>query len=285
MLSVLLIKVTASSLTRRFASAYNNPNSDDTEISHYWGQYSPFFSLSEQSEINPTVPPKCNITFVQVLARHGARYPTAHKSAMYASLVDRIQQTATEYKTDIYALLKDYRFELGADDLTSFGEQEMFDMGTAFYDRYGQLTRQNVPFVRASGSDRVIASGELFSNGYNEAKTSDPDSDKSQHNTSVNLVIPEGREWNNTLDTGTCETFSDGSPVQEIQQEYLDLFAPPILQRLVANMPGVNLALHDIPLLMDLCPSKPSIAATAPPHPYATSSPPPNGNHMTTTTP
>lgn len=168
--------------------------------------------------------------------------------------MDRIQQTATEYKTDIYALLKDYRYELGADDLTSLGEQEMFDMGTAFYDRYGPLARHDVPFVRASGSDRVIASGELFSKGFNEAKSFDADSKKSQHNSSVNLVIPEGREWNNTLDSGTCETFSDGSPVHEVQQEFLNIFVPPILKRLVSNMPGVNLELHDIPLLMDLCP-------------------------------
>ncbi|PCG95438.1 Histidine phosphatase superfamily, clade-2 [Penicillium occitanis (nom. inval.)] len=250
----LLTTVNDSSLTKKIASAYTNSDSDVADLSHYWGQYSPFFSLSEQSEINPAVPPECNITFVQLLSRHGARYPTAHKSAMYVGLIDRIQQTATEYKTDIYALLKDYRYTLGADDLTWFGEQEMFDMGTAFYDRYGQLARNNVPFVRASGSDRVIASGELFSNGFNEAKISDPDSDKSQHNTSINLIIPEGREWNNTLDTGTCETFSDGSPVQKVQQEFLSIFAPPILQRLVMNMPGVNLELHDIPLLMDLCP-------------------------------
>lgn len=191
---------------------------------------------------------------MQVLSRHGARYPTAHKSVEYASLVDRIQQTAREYRTDIYAVLRDYQYKLGADDLTLFGEQEMFDMGTGFYNRYGDLARNNVPFVRASGSDRVIASGELFSNGYNEAKTSDTDSDKSQYNTSVNLIIPEGRKWNNTLDTGTCETFSDGSPVREIQREFLDIFATPILQRLMRNMPGVNLALIDIPLLMDLCP-------------------------------
>lgn len=243
-----------SSLTKRVISSYKNSNSEVTDISYYWGQYSPFFSLSEQSEINTAVPPKCNITFVQVLARHGARYPTAHKSEIYASLVDRIQRTATDYKTDIYAFLKEYRYTLGADDLTSLGEDELLDLGTGFYDRYVELARNNVPFVRASGSERVIASGEFFSQGYNEAKLSDADSDKLQHNTSVNLVIPEGREWNNTLDTGTCQTFSDGSPVQEIQQEFLTVFAPPILQRLVANMPGVNLELNDIPLLMDLCP-------------------------------
>uniref|UniRef100_A0A093Y3W6 Phytase A n=1 Tax=Talaromyces marneffei PM1 TaxID=1077442 RepID=A0A093Y3W6_TALMA len=246
--------VNAYPTSSRGSSAYIIPNSDDIEISHYWGQYSPFFSLSDQSEINPAVPSKCNITFVQVLSRHGARYPTAHKSAKYASLVNKIQQTATEYKTHVYALLKEYRYELGADNLTSFGEQEMFDMGTTFYDRYGQLARNTVPFVRASGSDRVIASGELFSKGFNKAKTSDQDSDKSQRNSSVNLVIPEGHVWNNTLDTGTCETFSNGSPVQKIRQEFLHVFGPSILQRLVSNMPSVSLELDDIPLLMDLCP-------------------------------
>lgn len=191
---------------------------------------------------------------MQVLSRHGARYPTYHKSIEYASLIDRIQQTAKEYRNDIYALLRDYRYTLGADDLTAFGEVEMFDSGTTFYNRYRELARHNVPFVRASGSDRVIASAKLFSHGYNEVKTFDPYSDKSQDNTSVNLIIPEGRKWNNTLDTGTCETFSDGSPVKEVQREFINIFAISILQSMMENMPGVNLALIDIPLLMDLCP-------------------------------
>lgn len=210
--------------------------------------------MKAKSEINPAIPPQCNVTFVQVLSRHGARYPTAHKSAEYAELVSRIHQTATAYKSEIYTVLRDYRYTLGADDLTLFGEQEMRDMGDFFYRRYAALARQNVPFVRASGSDRVIASGKLFTEAFNQAKTSDPAANKTQKASTVNLVIPEGHGWNNTLDAGTCSAFSDDSPVNDMLQEFLNIFAPPILERLKNNMPGVDLELQDVPYLMDLCP-------------------------------
>ncbi|OKL56497.1 3-phytase B [Talaromyces atroroseus] len=224
------------------------------QISHYWGQYSPFFSLEEQSEISPATPPECTVTFVQALSRHGARYPTAGKSEVYVELVDRIQQTATEYKGGVYAALETYHYQLGDDELTVFGEQQMTDSGMAFYRRYKQLARYHVPFIRASGSSRVIASGELFTEGFNEAKRIDRGSNSSQQASKVNLVIPEGSQWNNTLDSGSCESLSDGSPVREAEQEFLNVFAPSILERLVSNMPGVNLTLEDVPLLMDLCP-------------------------------
>lgn len=43
-------------------------------VSHYWGQYSPYFAVN--SDIPADIPAGCNITFVQVLSRHGARDPT-----------------------------------------------------------------------------------------------------------------------------------------------------------------------------------------------------------------
>jgi Histidine phosphatase superfamily (branch 2) len=187
---------------------------------------------------------------VQVLSRHGARYPTAHKGRAYAELVERIQSTAREYKDGYAAALKDYRYLLAADELTAFGERQMADSGAAFYGRYAQLARANVPFVRASGSSRVVASGELFSEGFNEARRVGS-SNRTRKESEVNLVIPEGPQWNNTLDTGACE--SDSSE-HAAQTQFLNVFAPPILARLGTNMPGVDLTLADIPLLMDLCP-------------------------------
>ena len=46
----------------------------EPEISHYWGQYSPFYSVP--SEISADIPRGCSVTFAQVLSRHGARDPT-----------------------------------------------------------------------------------------------------------------------------------------------------------------------------------------------------------------
>jgi len=51
------------------------------DVSHLWGQYSPYFTV--ESDLNPAIPADCQITFAQVLSRHGARDPTLGKSIIY----------------------------------------------------------------------------------------------------------------------------------------------------------------------------------------------------------
>ncbi|CRG90097.1 phytase [Talaromyces islandicus] len=222
------------------------------KVSHYWGQYSPFFSLEKQSEISTAVPPTCQIVFAQVLARHGARYPTSSKREKYVELIDTIHKQAKSYEGD-YAVLKDYKIQLGADDLTRFGEQEMFESGKDFYARYMHLARDNVPFVRSSGSSRVVASGEFFNKGFQAAKGRDRESNKTQQSPIINTVIPEGEEFNNTLDAGSCKSFTS-DPKDVAQDAFLKVFAPQILKKITAGLPGVELENKHVPLLMDLCP-------------------------------
>ncbi|KAH3003966.1 hypothetical protein KXV73_000891, partial [Aspergillus fumigatus] len=127
--------------------------------SHLWGQYSPFFSLEDELSVSSKLPKDCRITLVQVLSRH--------------KLVTAIQANATDFKGK-FAFLKTYNYTLGADDLTAFGEQQLVNSGIKFYQRYKALARSVVPFIRASGSDRVIASGEKFIEGFQQAKLADP---------------------------------------------------------------------------------------------------------------
>ncbi|KAL1976713.1 hypothetical protein VTN31DRAFT_2995 [Thermomyces dupontii] len=224
----------------------------NVDISHHWGQYSPFFSLAKVSEISPAVPKGCRVEFVQVLSRHGARYPTARKSEIYAELVQRIKESATEFKGD-YAFLRDYEYRLGADNLTRFGEEQMLESGRQFYKRYREQAREIVPFVRASGSARVIASAELFNRGFQDAKDRDPRSNKDQTGPVVNVVISEETGSNNTLDGLTCPA-AENEPDPKQPAEFLQVFGPRILKKITAHLPGVNLTLEDVPLFMDLCP-------------------------------
>lgn len=222
------------------------------DIARHWGQYSPFFSLAEVSEISPAVPKGCRVEFVQVLSRHGARYPTAHKSEVYAELLQRIQDTATEFKGD-FAFLRDYAYHLGADNLTRFGEEQMMESGRQFYHRYREQAREIVPFVRAAGSARVIASAEFFNRGFQDAKDRDPRSNKDQAEPVINVIISEETGSNNTLDGLTCPA-AEEAPDPTQPAEFLQVFGPRVLKKITKHMPGVNLTLEDVPLFMDLCP-------------------------------
>ncbi|KAH1334311.1 hypothetical protein KXV68_007356 [Aspergillus fumigatus] len=219
--------------------------------SHLWGQYSPFFSLEDELSVSSKLPKDCRITLVQVLSRHGARYPTSSKSKKYKKLVTAIQANATDFKGK-FAFLKTYNYTLGADDLTPFGEQQLVNSGIKFYQRYKALARSVVPFIRASGSDRVIASGEKFIEGFQQAKLADPGA-TNRAAPAISVIIPESETFNNTLDHGVCTKFEVSQLGDEVAANFTALFAPDIRARAEKHLPGVTLTDEDVVSLMDMC--------------------------------
>lgn len=162
-------------------------------ISHDWGQYSPYFKLS--SEISPDVPTGCNVTFAQILSRHGARDPTSKKTLKYAKTMSRVQSSVQHFKGD-YAFIAHYNYSLGADQLTAFGKQEMVHSGTGFFDRYESLARSCTPFFRASGERRVVESAQWFASGLHQAKVGSAGIEDKDYPYDV-TVISEAKGSNN----------------------------------------------------------------------------------------
>jgi 3-phytase len=222
-----------------------------SSISHRWGQYSPYFSLAGEGVSN-TVPEKCDVTFVQVLSRHGARYPTASKSKKYKTLIQAIQANATAFKGNT-AFLKSYNYTLGSDDLTTFGERQMVNSGIKFYQRYEALTRNHVPFIRSADSSRVVESGRFFIQGLQQSKLQDKAADHSQANATINVVISEDAGANNTLNHNTCAAFEASELGDQVSENYTAIIAPSMAKRLHASLPGVTLSNDEVIYLMDMC--------------------------------
>lgn len=186
-----------------------------------------------------------------MLSRHGARFPTASKSEAYRSLVRRVQSSVQEYGAG-YEFIKDFAYDLGSNQLTPLGEMELVSSGVAFLRRYQGLARDIDPFIRASGSDRVVMSAQNFTQGFFNAQGKNASEPQAQI-----LVLPEGGAFNNSLEHGSCPAFEDGpgSDIAEEREEiWREIWAGPIMSRLNANLPGANLTLEDTVFMMDLCP-------------------------------
>lgn len=218
----------------------------------HWGQYSPYFSAPHDS-ISPDVPSECKVVFASVLSRHGSRFPTTSKSKAYKLLVERIQKDVKSYGKG-YEFIKSYKYKLGANDLTSHGEEEMVNSGKHFLHRYKKLAKEVThPFVRASGSKRVILSARRFVQGFYKAKGI-KNGDKYLPDI---LVIPEGDGFNNTLDHGSCKAFEQGPDAKlghKMKDAWRKTWAAPIRERLNKKLPGANMSLEDTVNFMDLCP-------------------------------
>lgn len=191
------------------------------------------------------------MTFAQVLSRHGSRAPTKGKRDKYKKVVDRIQKSVTNLGHG-YEFIQSYSFNLGSNDLTLFGEKELVKSGETFYQRYKDLSSDSHPFIRAAGSDRVIRSAQNFTQGFYKLQGKDAAS----HIAEI-LVISEEVGANNTLNHGGCSAFEDGPLSElsdEIQDTWMNIWVPPIMQRLNEKMLGANLTLQETIYMMDLCP-------------------------------
>ncbi|KAF3022055.1 hypothetical protein E8E14_013169 [Neopestalotiopsis sp. 37M] len=224
------------------------------DVSQFWGQYSPYYSV--HSEIPRSVPKGCDVTFAQILSRHGARDPTLSHTIAYAALMERIHQSVTDYGRH-YKFIKDYNYTLGADQLSDFGRQQLANSGIKFYKRYEELTRSDAPFVRSAGQYRVVESADYWTRGFHQARLEDKQANTTDPFPYNILEIPEGAEWNNTLSHDACILANEGPNAAvgaEAQATWVNVFVPPIAERLNQNLPGANLTLKDTIYMMDLCP-------------------------------
>ena len=173
----------------------------------------------------------------------------------YNKLIGALKKSVENFHGK-YAFLADYKYTLGADQLTVFGQQQMVNSGLKFYSRYQALGREIFPFVRASGQKRVVDSATNWTQGFHEAFLRDKSHGRDNFPYEI-VVISEDKGTNNTLSNDLCNEFESG-PVSQIghnvQQQWMDIFVPPIQKRLNSDLPGANFSQVDVIYFMDLCP-------------------------------
>ncbi|KAH7887299.1 phytase [Phlebopus sp. FC_14] len=209
------------------------------EFQQTWAAYSPYFAAADYD----APPGDCEITQANLLQRHGARYPTAGNTHDMKIALQKLLD-ATVYTDKAFEFLATFEWDLGEADLLPLGEKEAFDSGSEHYSRYKHLiTGDMLPFVRASGSERVIYSAANWTAGFASASGH-------MYSPEIAVIIPEMHDSNNTLDDYMCPNFDD----QEDQAHvWLDVFVPPIADRVNQAVPGAELSNQDIADLMPLC--------------------------------
>ncbi|KAK7691678.1 hypothetical protein QCA50_005077 [Cerrena zonata] len=204
-------------------------------VQRQWGQYSPWFPNKEYE-----YPPEgCEITQVNILQRHGARFPNADDK--YVKSVQRLMR-ANKFVDSKLDFLREYQYDLEEEELLPFGASQSFEAGGAVFRRYAHLISEKIlPFVRASGKNRVIHSATNWTVGFASAT-------HQRINPTVTVIIPE--DQNNTLHN-ICPNAGDGSKEKEA---WLKVFSPPIIKRLQKAAPGASIAEEDVFNLMAMCP-------------------------------
>ncbi|KIJ69719.1 hypothetical protein HYDPIDRAFT_35196 [Hydnomerulius pinastri MD-312] len=209
------------------------------ELQQSWAAYSPYFATEEYR----APPENCEIIQVNLLQRHGARFPTSGSSKRMKKPLRRLMN-ATSYSDKTFDFLKYFEWDLGEADLIPFGEKQSFDSGSEHYRRYKHLIHSDrLPFVRASGSDRVVNSAVNWTAGFASASGQ-------TYSPKVAVIISEAKGSNNTLEDSMCPNHHSQD---EEADAWRDIFTPAIVDRLNDAVPGAALNNKDVIELMSLC--------------------------------
>ncbi|KAF8812207.1 acid phosphatase [Phlegmacium glaucopus] len=207
------------------------------QIQHSWGAYTPYFP------VKPYIPPPshCHITQVNIIQRHGARFPTLGAAARIVTSIIKLQ-SATHYTDPRLTFLTNYTYALGANDLVPFGASQSQEAGQETFQRYSCLiSKTNLPFVRSSGGTRVVESATNWTLGFSVAS-------RYAYNPVLSVILPE--HLNDTLDDKMCP--NAGSSVAQTHL-WSSIYGAPVADRLNAQAPGASLSAEDIPNLIQLC--------------------------------
>ncbi|KAI0089281.1 phytase [Irpex rosettiformis] len=203
-----------------------------------WAAYSPYFPAADYK--NPPV--GCKVDQVNIIQRHGARYPTSGATRGILSALAKLKNV-TNFTDSRLDFIKTFQYTLGKDDLVQFGADQSFDAGQVSFERYQNLFKgNNTPFVRSDISARVVASANNWTAGFTSA------SNNTLH-PKLNVILGSGT--NDTLDDSQCP--AAGGPSNQTAA-WEAIYAAPIAAKLNSAAPGANLTANDIFNLISLCP-------------------------------
>lgn len=234
-----------------------NPGAKDnknTNLPRLWGNLSPWFSVPSHGlpKASPQIPDGCKLNQVHLLHRHGARYPTtgappsAFATKVHAAVTNGTGFTAT----GPLSFLNTWKYQLGAELLTPFGREQLFNLGVGFRVKYGELLTNftQLPVWRTTSEDRMIKSALNFAAGFYGV----PDF---LFNYNQEIIV-ESDGFNNTLAPyDTCANsnlpFTNFGTNQTAK--WVNIYLQPALKRIQKNVKGLNFTVADIYAMQNLC--------------------------------
>lgn len=154
--------------TGAYVTAYNVEGQTETDdIQHLWGALSPYFVSDGFGVKERALPEQCRVKQVNILSRHGSRYPTAGSSLL--KFAEKLRTTKFN-ATGSLSFLNDWVYGLGEAVLVPIGKQQLYDSGVLASMQYGGLydhkdIKDKLVF-RTTSQRRMTESALAFLEGF-----------------------------------------------------------------------------------------------------------------------
>ncbi|OTB09629.1 hypothetical protein M426DRAFT_316177 [Hypoxylon sp. CI-4A] len=231
---------------------------DSFDITKYWGNLSPWYSLSSADyglpDASPLAPEGCSVTQLHLLYRHGARYPTSGGSTSeFADKIANATKEGLQVNGDL-AFLSDWTYKLGGELLTPFGRSQEFLLGIQHRQLYGHLLNNfteagAIPVFRTESQDRMVKTTHNFAAGFFGVP---------EYLDQVNIeILVEASGVNNS---GAPYEICDNSNVEErgyigsiVASQFAETAFNATIARLNSLVSGVEFTPTDILSMLQLC--------------------------------
>ncbi|KAI5356807.1 putative histidine phosphatase superfamily, clade-2, histidine acid phosphatase active [Septoria linicola] len=230
-------------------------NKDNGNIFQMHGQLSHYFPNPEGFGVDEYhLPKNASIVQLNMLSRHGSRYPTTGAGATV------IGQKLLNYTTGVLGkakfsgpleFLNTWTYKLGAEILVPVGKQELFDSGTLHQIEYGHLYKNNGTKItaRSTTQDRMLKSAEYFLAGFFGL-------DWTQNATLVLAIENTTGIWNNTL-AGYYNCNNSNAAVStggnNASTQWYNIYLANATHRLNSHSEGFNWTVQDAYNAQSLC--------------------------------
>ncbi|EGW34443.1 secreted acid phosphatase [Spathaspora passalidarum NRRL Y-27907] len=210
--------------------------------------------------ISVDFPEQCTIEQVQLLSRHGERYPAKSDGANFEPIYQKFVNYNGTFSGQL-EFLNDYEYFVpnknnyeketspSNSQGTFSGTSNAFRHGAAFRAKYNSLYKENSTLqVFSSNSGRCYQTSNYFARGflgdaYEEDETVKYHVISEDASSGVNSLTPRNScpNYNSTANTGLVAKYNTSSYLQ------------PIADRLVKPNPGLNLTATDVSYLFSWC--------------------------------
>ncbi|KAJ3937446.1 MAG: histidine phosphatase superfamily [Lentinula lateritia] len=226
----------------------------DFNVVESWANLSPMQSVKSFGLDNATemIPEGCKINQVFLLHRHGARYPTSGSSpSTFAADVHSAAGNGTFLATGPLEFLNTWTYKLGAELLTPFGREQLFNLGVGFRVKYGDLLKNftGLPVWRTTSEARMVDSALHFAAGFFGVQS---------FQSSYHQVIEiEEEGFNSTLvpwdqcPNANNDIYTLGD---DATKAWNNVYLVDAQKRFAQYLPGFNLTIDDVAGMQALCP-------------------------------
>ncbi|KAK7425640.1 hypothetical protein QQZ08_007856 [Neonectria magnoliae] len=215
-------------------------------IFHHMGYLSPYHPSPGFGVDEYPIPEGAEIVQVQMLSRHGARYPTPNSEV--AELGELIANYSGKIKTDgPLAFLNDWKYELGHAILVPRGREELFQSGILHSYMYGSLYNPNTKLiVRTTTQDRMLKSAENWMAGFFGLEWT--------NNATIEVIIESGGFNNSLAGSLNCPNAYTKMDWKEPSRTWADIYLKDATARFQNMTEGFEWTPKDVYAAQTMCP-------------------------------